>query len=79
MTKKMKKAKKCEACGEVRELQAAHKTGMGRKDIIKKVLSSDYIGDGPMVKIDLERVKKEIIEAHMPLDQMFQVLVRRMS
>jgi hypothetical protein len=47
---------------------------MGRKDIIKKVLSRYYIGDGPVVKIDLGRVEKEIIEAHMPLGQCFRFL-----
>jgi hypothetical protein len=70
-TKKTKKelSSKCQICGEKAELHAAHIKGMSRNDIIENVLSKYYLPGEITIKIDLEKVEKEIIDAHTPIDK----------
>lgn len=75
LTKKRKKelSNVCQHCGTKAELQAAHKKGKSRNNIIDIILSKYHI-DEQNIKIDLDLVDREIIEAHMPIDDHFLFL-----
>jgi hypothetical protein len=63
----------CEECGQQAELQSAHIHGRGRRTIIESVLSN-YVDDEGIVTCDLARAEKEIIEAHLPIEETFRFL-----
>ena len=77
MTKKRKKDIKhlCQECKETKELEAAHVKGNSRKDLINVILKKYTIDEkNQLVKVDLEKFEREIIEAHKPLDNYFRFL-----
>jgi iron-sulfur cluster repair protein YtfE (RIC family) len=69
MTKKKKKelSNICQICGVKAELEAAHKKGLSGNNIIENILSKYYIAEEQTIKINLEKVEKEIIGAHSPI------------
>lgn len=65
----------CQHCGNKEELEAAHIKGNDRKQIIDLVLCNYRVEDNPQViKVDLNRVLDEIIEAHQPINEHFLFL-----
>ena len=77
MTKKRKEKLKhlCQNCNQTKELQAAHIKGNSRKDIIENILKKYKINSKEdLIEIDLEKVEKEIIQAHQPIDKYFRFL-----
>jgi len=67
MTKKRKK--------DIKHLEAAHVKGNSRKDLINVILKKYTIDEkNQLVKVDLEKFEREIIEAHKPLDNYFRFL-----
>jgi hypothetical protein len=77
LTKKRKKELYhiCQNCGQIKELEAAHIKGSERKKIIENILDKCLIDrDAGMVKVDLHKVEKEIMAAHMPIDKYFKFL-----
>lgn len=78
MTKKSKSKieYKCQKCNEKKELDAAHKHGSTRKEIIKKVLDN-YKTDDDLYQIkDLQKVVDEISKAHYPIEDHFIFLCK---
>ena len=75
LTKKRKRELNhiCQACGQEKELEAAHVNGKNRKLIIDSVLDR-YRIDGDTVKVDLLKVEEEIMSAHRPIDEYFKFL-----
>jgi len=62
----------CEDCGKTKELHSAHVHGQERRTIIENILAHyQYSGK---VKCDIEKVKKEILEAHLPIEKYFKFL-----
>ena len=77
MTKKRKKELNfiCQNCGKKRELEAAHIKGKDRKKIINSILKNYIINKNNMtIKVDLDLIEKEILEAHKPIDRYFKFL-----
>lgn len=77
LTKKRKKEINhiCQECKKHSELEAAHIRGNSRKDIIEKILKKYIINfEKMLIKIDLEKIEQEIIEAHKPIDTCFRFL-----
>lgn len=74
MTKKRKNAlhQICQQCHKTRELQAAHRHGNGRKQIIDKIL--DRYDENGIIKANLENLEMKIIKAHQPIDKYFLFL-----
>jgi len=77
LTKKRKKELKniCQDCGRERELEAAHRRGKERKKIIEKILYK-YLDKDNHLRIDLEKIDKEILSAHKPIDKHFKFLCK---
>jgi len=77
ITKKRKKELKsiCQECKKVKELEAAHVKGSSRKDIIEIILKK-YVcpNNQKLIKVDLNKFEKEIIEKHRPLEKYFKFL-----
>lgn len=76
LTKKRKKELGyiCQRCRKRSELEAAHK-GKSRKQIIEEVLNKYIIDENNLVvKIDLDKVYREILSAHRPIDDYFEFL-----
>ena len=63
----------CEQCGEQHELQSAHVHGRDRRTLIESVLSPHMRPDG-YVEIDIEEAEREIIDAHMPIEETFKFI-----
>lgn len=62
----------CEECGQKRELHSAHIHGEERRTIIEKILETT-ICDG-RIRCDLETIEKIIIDAHLPIENIFKFL-----
>lgn len=60
----------CEHCGEKHELQSAHVHGRDRRTLIEHVLTPYTRPDG-YVEIDVEDVERQIVDAHMPIEDTF--------
>ncbi len=77
---KQKKSKSkyiCESCkNKVDELDAAHKHGRSRKDIIKIVLDECEIEDNRYIIHNLQKTIKAIKEQHFPIEDNFRFLCR---
>ena len=78
MTKKSKiqLEYKCQKCNEKKELDAAHKHGSSRRDIIKKVLLNYKIGNDQYEIEDLQKIINEIKDAHLPIEEHFIFLCK---
>jgi len=77
MTKKRKKELNhiCQECKQTKELEAAHVKGNSRKDIIERILKEHIIDlKNNLIEIDPDRIEKEIILAHKPIDKYFRFL-----
>ena len=62
----------CENCGEKKELHSAHVHGQERRSIIEKILFP-YLHEG-QVRCNIETTEKEILKAHLPIDNCFKFL-----
>ena len=68
MTKSLKRnAPVCECCRQVLPLQAAHKHGFERLDIIKRLLDSGTIIAPDVYRVDLVEFEKQFINEHQPI------------
>ncbi len=69
---------KCQKCGEKKkELDAAHKHGNSRREIIARVLNNyETTNDGVYKIDDIARVLAEINNAHIPIEDCFLFLCR---
>lgn len=68
----------CEICGKkMKILDAAHKHGRKRLDIIKQVLEEYKISDDTYKIDDLERVINQIDDAHKPVEDCFLILCKK--
>lgn len=65
---------KCQKCHKKTRLDAAHKHGSSRKDIVKKVMEKYSTGDGRYEIKDLQGVIGEINDAHLPVEEHFVFL-----
>ena len=67
----------CESCkNKVDELDAAHKHGRSRKDIIKIVLDECETEDNRYIIHNLQKTIKAIKEQHFPIEDNFRFLCR---
>lgn len=62
----------CQHCGQKKELHAAHIRGRERKDIVHSLLQRYKTEDG--YKVDLNRFKQEVKQAHEPVNECFLFL-----
>ncbi len=67
----------CQECFQKHELDAAHRHGTSRKQIIEKVLENYKILENRVKIDDLKRVNEEIINAHKPIDRVFRFLCKK--
>lgn len=65
---------KCQKCQKKATLDAAHKHGSSRKDIVKKVMEKYKTGAGRYEIRDLQAVLGEINDAHLPVEEHFVFL-----
>ena len=65
---------KCEDCGIVNSLDAAHIKGRGRALIIANILS-EYLEDD-RIKIDLNEFEQKFVDAHLPIESSIRVLCK---
>jgi len=63
----------CQECGVKAELQSAHVHGRDRRMLIEGVLSQYARPDG-RIQCDLDEVEKQVVEAHMPIDDTFKFI-----
>jgi hypothetical protein len=63
----------CEHCGEQHELQSAHVHGRDRRTLIEGVLAPYTRPDG-YVEIEIDDVERQIIDAHMPIEETFKFI-----
>lgn len=61
----------CECCGKKRTLEAAHRNGFERNDIIKKILDSHYLVAPDYYEVDLYEFEQKFVDAHKPLTDVF--------
>jgi len=65
----------CQDCKQTKELEAAHIKGNSRKEIIEKILEKNIIDkEKRLIKVDLDKIEKEIILSHKPIDKYFRFL-----
>ncbi len=68
---------KCEHCGDKQaELDAAHKHGFDRKDIISHIYSEISIKQHDNSTIDMEYFEKKFIEQHSPMSKAVLILCK---
>lgn len=63
----------CEFCGKSAELQSAHVHGRERRGLIEAILTNYARPDG-FVEIDIEDVERQVIDAHLPIDETFKFI-----
>lgn len=74
LTKATKKQQMfCECCGAKKTLEAAHKNGFERIDIIKKIFKDYEVAPG-RYKVDLVDFEEKFKQAHTPLKDVFYFL-----
>ena len=66
----------CESCKNKSELDAAHKHGRSRKDIIKIVLDECETEDNRYIIQNLQKTIKAIKEQHFPIEDNFRFLCK---
>jgi len=78
MTRKSKQLldSKCQKCNEVKELDAAHKHGNSRPEIIERVLENYKTKDEQYEIDDVQKVVDEIHDAHLPIENTFLFLCK---
>lgn len=69
-----KKVGSCECCGKTFKLQAAHKHGFERLEIIKNLLNSYYKVSEDLFEVDLEDFESKFIATHIPYEKVFYFL-----
>ena len=79
MTKNKKKESGyiCQHCNQKNELDAAHKHGRSRRDIIKNILEDYEQADGKYVIANLHQFIKIVKEAHIPIEDSFLFLCKK--
>lgn len=78
MTRQLKNrlGSKCQKCNEKRELDAAHKHGSSRKEIIRDILDNYKISEDKYEINDLQKIIDEINNAHLPIEDHFIFLCK---
>ena len=67
---------RCQKCNEKKVLDAAHKHGSTRKEIIKNVLSNHSVNDEQYEIENLQKIIDEINNAHLPIVDHFIFLCK---
>ena len=67
---------KCQKCNEKKELDAAHKHGSSRPEIIRNILNDYKTNDGEYEINDLQKIIDEINTAHIPIEDHFIFLCK---
>ncbi len=67
---------KCQKCNEKKELDAAHKHGSSRPEIIRNVLNNYKTNDDEYEIDDLQKIIDEINVAHTPIEDHFIFLCK---
>ena len=65
---------KCEHCGSLGNLEAAHINGKERPLIISNILGEHF--DGTQVKIDLNEFEDKFVAAHLPIENTIKILCK---
>jgi hypothetical protein len=63
----------CEHCGSTKDLQSAHLRGRARKEIINSLLGDAAMADR-VIRIDLNRFKRDFRAEHEPFEKAFLIL-----
>lgn len=67
----------CQECGiKSNELEAAHKSGRSRRDIIKIVLDDYEFEDGKYIIPNLQKILERIRKEHLPIENNFRFLCK---
>ncbi len=66
----------CECCGAHKTLEAAHRHGFERNDVIKRILDKDYAIGQDLYKVDLVEFEQTFKEAHNPPEDVFFFLCK---
>lgn len=75
LTKAAKKQQMyCECCGAKKTLEAAHRNGFERIDIIKNILKDNYEIAPDKYRVDLVEFEEKFKQAHLPLESVFYFL-----
>lgn len=61
----------CECCGQKKTLEAAHRNGFERNDIIKRILDKHFSVAPDQYEVDLYEFEQKFIDAHKPLENVF--------
>lgn len=61
----------CECCGAKKTLEAAHRNGFERNDLIKKILDDNFLISPDNYEVDLYDFEQKFIDAHKPLEDVF--------
>ena len=61
----------CECCGKKKTLEAAHRNGFERNDLIKKILDDNFLISPDNYEVDLYDFEQKFIDAHKPLADVF--------
>ena len=64
----------CECCGAKKTLEAAHRNGFERIDIIKNILKNNYEISPDKYRVDLVEFEEKFKQAHLPLESVFYFL-----
>ena len=64
----------CECCGAKKTLEAAHRNGFERIDIIKNILKDNYEISPDKYRVDLVEFEEKFKQAHLPLESVFYFL-----
>jgi hypothetical protein len=65
---------KCEDCGSMHNLDAAHIRGKGRLTLIANILS-EFIENG-IIKINLEEFEQRFVDLHLPIETTIRILCK---
>ncbi len=61
----------CECCGKKKTLEAAHRNGFERNDLIKGILDNNFMKSPDNYEVDLYEFEQKFIDAHKPLEDVF--------
>ncbi len=61
----------CECCGKKKTLEAAHRNGFERNDLIKRILDTYFMVSPDNYEVGLYNFEQKFIDAHKPLEDVF--------
>ena len=74
LTKRHKRGRTCESCGQAIELQAAHVHGEERIQIIERLLNEFYKIEEGHYRVNLEEFFERFKAFHLPIENHFKFL-----